>query len=149
MKESINYWIKSILLLMVLCQMTPIKVWLHTARSCTHQSFACLSYKLNVRLLGEEKGLPAPTLGLNLPEVIYYNCTIHYLDPALFAAVIMWLIFEQIGGGVGAVQYSVSPGRVNMTNQSDIGKHKRQWPDGRCAEISWQKSIFISESRRG
>ena len=36
---------------MVQCQMTPLKVWLHEALGCNHQSFACRSYSLHVQLL--------------------------------------------------------------------------------------------------
>ena len=44
-KESCNW--KSV----VLRQMMPLKVWLHTARSCNHQSFACPSDIFYVWLL--------------------------------------------------------------------------------------------------
>ena len=42
-KESCN-WFEFISVAQ--CQMTPLKVWLHTARGCNHQSFACPSYAL-------------------------------------------------------------------------------------------------------
>ena len=47
-KESCN-WIEFISVAQ--CQMTPLKVWLHTARGCNHPSFACPSYNLDVWLL--------------------------------------------------------------------------------------------------
>ena len=43
-KESCN-WIEFISV--AHCQMTPLKVWLHTARGCNYQSFACPSYSLD------------------------------------------------------------------------------------------------------
>ena len=42
-KESCN-WIEFISVAQ--CQMTSLKVWLHTALGCNHQSFVCPSYSL-------------------------------------------------------------------------------------------------------